>query len=75
MTDDELTDPAKVKDKILETELNFGLVLIKERMEESLVLLGDALNLEMTDLVSLYSNVRQHVDNEEVCLVYIWYCF
>ena len=66
MSEFDMRDPEKVKDKILETELNFDLVLIKERMEESLVLLGEALNLEMSDLVSFYANVRQHVDNEEV---------
>ncbi|XP_066988947.1 galactose-3-O-sulfotransferase 2-like isoform X2 [Macrobrachium rosenbergii] len=61
-------DDDKIDDMIRDVEDTFDLVLIAERLEESLILLGHALCWSLDDLVSLSKNVRstrQSLTSEE----------
>ncbi|XP_064115267.1 galactose-3-O-sulfotransferase 2-like [Macrobrachium nipponense] len=61
-------DDDKIDDMIRDVEDTFDLVLIAERLDESLILLGHALCWSLDDLVSLSKNVRstrQSLTSEE----------
>lgn len=56
-------DNIKIDAMIRELEATFDLVLVAERLEESLVLLGHALCWPLSDLLALNKNVRMHSKN------------
>jgi len=62
--------------KILETEKNFDLVLILEKMDESLILLANLLCLSLEEVTSLKVNemnvAKENLDESEITVLKDW---
>ena len=65
MRDDELFDTLRIQRKIEDVDNEFDLIMIAEKIEESLVLLADQMCWPLEYVTSLTHNARR--DGQKVC--------